>query len=245
MDNDEESGQATASSLGANHEGSAPPTDQAVLPVASPVETPQELLDRIKELEEMERNRPVAVEVDREEVIRLEHARARRKRMLLGAAILAVLLLVGVVLGVTLPTNTAGNTVSEPPTPSPTTQEFASLQSLITSVSFDQGASLNNTASPQYKALTWLGGNENLDAYPDWRRIQRYVLAVFYYSTNGDDWTDKNGWLTDDNECEWISWAVDEKCNDDGGFLRLAILDNNLIGTIPEELALLSDTLCE
>lgn len=141
-------------------------------------------------------------------------------------------------------------TVAQSPTPSPTTQEFASLKSLIESVSFDGGASLANSSSPQFKALAWLEGNQNLEEYPDWRRIQRYVLAVFYYSTNGNEWSQSAGWLSDDDECTWISgMTVDDekpKCNANGRWLQLIIPgSNNLNGPIPSEVALLSDSLCK
>jgi hypothetical protein len=56
---------------------------------------------------------------------------------------------------------------------------------------------------PQSKALAWLAGNKNLEEYPDWQRIQHYVLVVFYYSTNRDEWADNTGWLLNGDECLW------------------------------------------
>ena len=41
---------------------------------------------------------------------------------------------------------------------------------------------------------------------------QRYAAATFYYSTNGNDWTNSNGWLSSADECTWIGL----NCNDDG-----------------------------
>lgn len=112
------------------------------------------------------------------------------------------------------------------------------------SVSFDGGKALDDVSSLQYKALTWLSTNENLDDYPDWKRIQRYVLAVFYYSMGGDEWTYCARWLSNDEECLWLSFALDETCNEQGRYLRLTMSENNLNGILPNELALLSDSFC-
>jgi hypothetical protein len=88
-------------------------------------------------------------------------------------------------------------------------------------------------------------GNENLQQYPDWQRIQRYVLAVFYYSTNGNEWADNAGWLSNGGECLWASHFLDKKCDESGRLLELVIVNNNLDGTIPLDLALLSNDLCK
>lgn len=33
--------------------------------------------------------------------------------------------------------------------------------------------------------------------------VQRYGLAVYYYATQGDTWTNKTGWLSPEQECQW------------------------------------------
>lgn len=141
---------------------------------------------------------------------------------------------------------TSGKAAAASSTPSPTiSQEFVSLQTLIESVSLDGGVALSDPSSPQYKALVWLSQNTLLEEYPDWRRLQRYVLAVVYYSTNGDDWKDKTRWLSDENECTWANFAQEGLCNDDGVLNEFAMQKNNLNGTIPVELVLMSDLLCK
>lgn len=212
------------------------------LPVASPVEPPPELLKRLRELEEQQQNPnlPTAIPHD----VEAEKKAARRK--LWGMAAFSILvLIVGITLGVTL--GQSNSSESAVPTPSPTSVEFAALQALLESVSFDGGASLQEVSSPQYQALKWLEGNANLDDYPDWKRIQRFVLAVFYHSMNGDEWFDNTGWLSDDEECTWLTLTDVEMplCNEKGEYYSLALLENNLEGTIPIELALLSDSLCK
>lgn len=79
-----------------------------------------------------------------------------------------------------------------------------------------------------------------MQQHPDWRKVQRYVLAVFYYSTNGDEWGDYNtGWLSDESECTWSTAAFDPICNDAGVFTILAIRSPGLGGTLPTELVTL------
>ena len=59
----------------------------------------------------------------------------------------------------------------------------------------------------------------------------------------GEEWTTSAGWLRDEDECEWPSAAVDPVCNETCDFLELVFSANNLQGTIPAELGLLSDSL--
>lgn len=207
------------------------------LPVASPVEIKQEEL-QIPEIQ-------YAVP---QELVDDKKCCSTTQRNWWIAALVSLLVLLGVVLGVTMGTRSNGDTVPIEPTPSPTSQVFASLKSLITFVSPDGGAALEDTESPQFKALTWLEGNANLDAYEDWNLIQRYALATFYLSTGGEDWFKQQGWLSDSDECSWISIPslIDEPaCNDDGAIHSLTFVKNALKGTIPVELALLSDSLGE
>jgi hypothetical protein len=49
---------------------------------------------------------------------------------------------------------------------------------------------LLNITSPQARALDWLVNDDGLKICPESTQlIQRYSLAVFYFSTHGDSWT--------------------------------------------------------
>jgi hypothetical protein len=87
----------------------------------------------------------------------------------------------------------------------------------------------------------WLGWN----GMKTYRNIQIGEGFNVFYSTSGDKWMDCTGWLSDQDECEWLSFSFDDVCNNDDCFLELAMVDNNLDGTMPVELALLSDSLCK
>lgn len=67
-------------------------------------------------------------------------------------------------------------------------------------------ATLTNPSTPQGMAFRWLVDTDPAGVdpctYPT--VAQRYALTTFYYSTNGYNWTDSSGWLTESNECTWF-----------------------------------------
>lgn len=75
---------------------------------------------------------------------------------------------------------------------------------------------LSDPSTPQNKAYEWLVNDDSLQidpcTYPTVQ--QRYALATFYFSTNGDNWVDNGGWMSASQECEdWL--GID--CNDETG----------------------------
>ena len=68
-------------------------------------------------------------------------------------------------------------------------------------------AQLTNSVTPQGMAYQWIvnadGAQINPCMDPD-RARQRYALAVVYYATGGDSWSDNTNWLEGSNsECQW------------------------------------------
>ncbi|CAB9524584.1 Leucine Rich Repeat [Seminavis robusta] len=117
-------------------------------------------------------------------------------------------------------------------------------------------SNMERAQSPQSKAYQWLIQNVNnktstLQDLPLWRLTQRFALATFYYSTRGDHWVKKNGWLEwEMNECDWEQLHIFQEsspelnCNDKGEITSLAFeMSNNLEGTIPLEMLLLGNRL--
>jgi len=103
------------------------------------------------------------------------------------------------------------------PSSAPTSIEIPRTVEALTQYSTEE--SLRNANSPQGKAIAWL---VNEDPYViqegltfrNPKYIQRYVLAVFYFSLGGDDWEicnradtdcsdDKKSWLSAYDECSW------------------------------------------
>ena len=98
----------------------------------------------------------------------------------------------------------------------------------------EQLTRMQDTPTPQYQALLWLSNVDTIAQLSDELAMtQRYVLAVFYYSLNGDNWDETTPWLDPQvGECEWGRiLCVGEDV--------IAIREDaaiNLKGTIPSEL---------
>jgi hypothetical protein len=205
-------------------------------------------------VDEDEENRRIQEKVDRE-VAERERQRAEQEgeipeavvvefstRLRIWSGVAVVLFVtVAVVLGMVLPPQIKANSneTTDPPTPSPQ-EVIQALESLLIPVSFDNGTALRTASSPQNKALIWLSNNTDLNSYLNATKIQRYALATLFYSTNGHSWNEKAYWRTNRPECEWHAVS----CDDNDSIDRLDLSDNNLVGTIPNELALMSN-LCE
>jgi hypothetical protein len=127
----------------------------------------------------------------------------------------------------------------------------------------------NDMDSPQAKALSWLQDDPQYNDYRHVHRLnQRYALAVFYYSTNvppissysGEgaadpnnrwlagqqvptiEWNNTDKWLTDDNECTWYMNDYGyNRCAADSRLRLLDLFENNVGGSIPTEVELLTD----
>ena len=66
---------------------------------------------------------------------------------------------------------------------------------------------LDDTDEPQGKAFTFMLIDDPANIDPcteEDRLIQRYILTVLYFATDGDDWENNDGWLIDANECNWF-----------------------------------------
>lgn len=107
---------------------------------------------------------------------------------------------------------------------------------------------LKNPFSPQAKALKWVEGYPHFRAIRRWRKRQLMALATFFYSTGGSlYWQEdaKRDWLsTKSHECNWQGDDLFKpECSRKklkGRYTRLEIGMNNLQGTLPPELSLLS-----
>lgn len=79
-----------------------------------------------------------------------------------------------------------------------------------------------------------------------YRQQQRYAIAALYYSTNGAGWNNNDGWLSTSHECTWYWDDVFEStnisaCDGDDRLLSLALYANNVSGSLPAEVELLTE----
>jgi hypothetical protein len=147
--------------------------------------------------------------------------------------------------------------MSPAPTRAPTpATEVDPLLQLLQNVSTDGGVALNTPASAQRRAWEWLGADPNLLQYDTHQRVVRYALATFYFSTGGHrgnetttdkgttTWIQKDYWLSyEHHECEWYTRTRTGLCGTVNGshvVLDLDVSYNNLQGTLPPEIGLLS-----
>ena len=96
---------------------------------------------------------------------------------------------------------------------------------------------VQDPTTPQGAAFDWLLNTDvETDPCDTLQITQRYALAVLYESTGGIDWAVDDGWLSASPVCDWFE--VD--CADnETTIIQLTLFDNNLNGTLPEELAAL------
>jgi hypothetical protein len=102
-------------------------------------------------------------------------------------------------------------------------------------------AILEDPSSPQYHANLWLRQDPAFDSYPEWRKIQRFSLAVKYYATNGDQWFRNDHWLSYDvSECHWyFTHPTLPTCDDDGYVRNVYLNNNNQYGEVPREVQMI------
>lgn len=103
--------------------------------------------------------------------------------------------------------------------------------------------------SPQSCSLEWLlfHDTNNLmenGSVSDTVILERYALAVLFYSTNGDTWQQRFDFLTQNHVCQWADAPLEATmgvlCDMDGKVQQIVLYENGLNGTIPSELSLLS-----
>ena len=62
-----------------------------------------------------------------------------------------------------------------------------------------------NDSTPQGKAIRWLAEEDGLEVYPAESEllVQMYALAVIFYATGGDTWTENSHFLSNMSVCHW------------------------------------------
>jgi Leucine-rich repeat (LRR) protein len=109
-------------------------------------------------------------------------------------------------------------------------EQYDSLLGLLTEIVPSLVDMEETSCAPENLALLTLEANEE-------NSTDKYILNVFYFSTSGHEWFDSSGWLSTEYQCEW--WGI--VCNDEGVIESLETESNNLSGSIPTELGVLTD----
>ena len=106
---------------------------------------------------------------------------------------------------------------------------FTTLTSL--EILYVTGTGICAPANPEIQA--WLSAVEQHDVSTKCADIDTGFLTVFYNSTGGSDWTNKDNWLSDAPLNDWYGVSTDEA----GRVKSLVLPGNNLRGVVPPEIA--------
>ena len=153
-------------------------------------------------------------------------------------------------------------TPSMPPSEAPSLAVTDALDLLRGNLPDDTLLSLQNTSTPQWKALDWLSRHPERHEMPEWRKRQLFALAAFFFAMEGPNWPEaiQNDWvLYEKSECLWFSSEFGSffengtykegsaynftPCNNVGEFQSLVLANlglSNYTPTIPPEIGLLS-----
>jgi hypothetical protein len=201
----------------------------------------KEQLQRIQESEQdIVLAEPVSTNMDK-----------KRRALVIGSSFLfvLVLLVVVIILALLLPKNENENKHGDsvvvevqertpPPIPDYklNTTRIQILQNLFEHL---YGDIINQDQhAKSLRALHWLANEDpavlNLTATPFYALHERYILALFYFSTDGWNWNNQVNWLSAFSICRWENVNCDPK--ELKRVRELALSKNNLHGTIPREI---------
>ena len=150
----------------------------------------------------------------------LEKQKRLFRRCLFGILVIG---LVGFIVGIAVYSVQASNKAQ--PSPSESTDaiiqsaRLADTISFLTKFSISHRNHLENVSTPQYQAASWVADHDALryevphtrndETFRDF--VQRYTLAVLYFSMNGHDWVNQNKFLDKVHICDWFtSLPVDD-----------------------------------
>jgi hypothetical protein len=142
--------------------------------------------------------------------------------------------------------------------PIPIQQARARFLNILIERSYSLLQTLQQPESRHFQAYEWLIRDPNFFNYSSDRIIQRWVLALFAMglSSSSDNATQQKQsitslppplqtWVQYTDECTWFHSNVDSDtlCNDQGQYVRIDLRSLDLSGTLPSEIALLSNSL--
>ena len=116
-------------------------------------------------------------------------------------------------------------------------EEYLRIEAVILTASPSSELAWEDKNSPQFRAFRWIYDGD-ATGLPDRRLVQRWVLALFYYGTNGDEWIVRDGWMGAGNECDWHGVSCLE-----GVLSKLELDQNGLRGEIIPEITIWEDDL--
>jgi Leucine-rich repeat (LRR) protein len=163
---------------------------------------------------------------------------------------LLCVIIVGVTIGVTVVVLQSSNkgtpaviAVTSSPSVTPTSSpSFIGVDIERAASAISGVGSVLTIGSPQRRAVGWMSSKDKFDTQGiAVVFLQRYILTVFHYATNGEQWLEQDRWLSPTlHVCDWSSAII---CGTDLPRRQVVtgidLTRNGLSGHIPNELGLL------
>ncbi len=86
-------------------------------------------------------------------------------------------------------------------------------------IKFGAFSRANDTSQKNAANWTMQVDLESNKCMKDHKIIQRYLLSVFYHSAGGENWSNKDGWLEEEDECGWYGVS----CNEDSSVTEISL----------------------
>jgi Leucine-rich repeat (LRR) protein len=151
------------------------------------------------------------------------------------------------------PSPTTGTTTENPKTTN-SGKNLLKLRAFVLKNTVTTEQDLLNENSPQSKALKWLFVTDVMQEKAellDRDTLIRYALGTLYYSTNNvlsnqggkyreEIWKTETDWLSPNSVCGWFGITCGGSRDDDTEVVGISLAENGLGGTIPKELATLT-----
>jgi len=108
--------------------------------------------------------------------------------------------------------------------------------------------SLLESYTPQRQAMLFLAKDVSVNSMEHTEKLQRFFLAVFFYSTNKvpsvhvEDpgaWKVADNWMSNAHSCDWMG----VECNEDKVITSMFLERNRLSGKIPVDIAIIANNI--
>jgi hypothetical protein len=160
-------------------------------------------------------------------------ARLNKSSLLITLGILLVLVAIGSAIGIVASKSKNKRSPTIAQTLAPTFVSNLELARVILSPLSGHEA-LWDESSPQYKALWWIVHDDPAkmmiekqdESQSQSLIVERYVMAVLYFATDGPNWLKQVGFLSNSSICDWqdaIEFSNGVQCNDHGSAVTLSM----------------------
>jgi hypothetical protein len=155
-------------------------------------------------------------------------------KFILPMIILLVLAAIGSTIGILASQNKEELTPTIAPTFAPTfVSDLELARTIFTPLSGNE--TLWDESSSQYKALWWIVHEDPAQMMTLMMQdetqslsnmiVERYVMAVLYFSTDGPNWSGQTNFLSNSSICDWQDLVRNNRviCNDQGSVVKISI----------------------